>query len=458
MGNSALLLELIMCLAILCAFVVYPWIRQIASVGLPVCYILSLAMIHWLGGLIHALPFEWHSEPDPFTPIGFEQAFLASIGCAVGSFFVAPFLLRMLFRGEAANVRAPSADQTRLGYLYLLLGLIFFGVLAPFMRGLPSISAVAVCGVYLAIVGMCLLCWNSLIRRKYVELLGCLLGVCIIPFVTMITLGYVAYGVGASLIVLIFIATHYQPRWHAVITLSVLCYLGLSLFVTYSRDRDDLRKTVWGGAAYNERVEKASTIITNFEFIDLSNPRHLRRIDNRLNQNYLVGRVVRTIELGQERFAYGGTLYEAMLSLVPRILWPEKPVEAGSGNTVSRYARMKFAANTSIGIGQVMEFYINFGSLGVVLGFLVMGVVIRLVDARAAFHLYEGDWRGFMQWLLPSISLLNLQGSFVEVVGTAAASLVLVILVNKLQSSTLPVSDGPSVTMRPGPAYERLAR
>jgi len=95
-----------------------------------------------------------------------------------------------------------------------------------------------------------------------------------------------------------------------------------------------------------------------------------------------------------------------------------------------------------------MEFYISFGTLGVVAGFLIIGVLIRLVDTMAALHLYEGNWRGFMSWFVPSMSLLNVGGSLVEVFGTAAASLVMVAIVNKILS----VADTISNDIRAVPA------
>src|SRR5207244_3119718 len=129
--------------------------------------------------------------------------------------------------------------------------------------------------------------------------------------------------------------------------LALLMYLGLSVFVTYFRDRNTIRRSVWGGANYDQRMETITATFANFETIDFENPRHVRSIDDRMNENYLVGRVVKAIQLGQEHFAYGGTFYEALLALVPRIMWPDKPVKAGSGDTVSRYARMKFGRDTS---------------------------------------------------------------------------------------------------------------
>src|SRR5262249_39842061 len=131
------------------------------------------------------------------------------------------------------------------------------------------------------------------------------------------------------------------------------------------------------------------------EIIDFHNPRHLRSIDGRLNQNYLLGRAMETLERGGQRYAGGATLYEAMLALVPRMIWSEKPVRAGSPDIVSRYTRIKFAAGTSVGVGQVMEFYINFGTAGVIAGFFLIGVLLTILDSIAAIRLRVGDWQGF---------------------------------------------------------------
>src|SRR5437016_4583818 len=108
-SDEAPVFQLLVCGAIFCLFLIYPWVRRVVSVGLPLCYIISLAMIHWLGGFIHILPGEWHSRPDPYTLIGFTQAFWGTVAFSLGSFLVAPFLLRLLVRGETAPViQAPS--------------------------------------------------------------------------------------------------------------------------------------------------------------------------------------------------------------------------------------------------------------------------------------------------------------------------------------------------------------
>jgi len=394
---------------------------------------MNLALIHWLGGFVHARPIPWNSGPDPYTLIGFHQSFLASIAFAVGSWVLAPFILRIFLRGETSPaVQIPGPDQLALPKIYLLLGVASLGVLAPLLKEVPSIFALSISGVFLTMVGVCLACWKAYILRSYAKLACWLIAVCVVPFVTIVTLGFVGYGSFFALLVFCFVATYYRPRWLSTAGLGLLIFLGLSLFVTYFRDRPLIRQKVWGGAAFSDRVETLAATLENFEFLDLRNPRHLKAIDLRLNQNYFVGRVVRTMELGQEQYAYGATLYDAVLALVPRIVWRDKPVAAGSGRTVSRYARIRLSPTIRIRRGQVLEFYINFGPFGVLAGFLIMGLLVRIMDTQAALCLYEGNWEGFMSWFLPSISLLIVGGSFVEVFGSAGASVVLVVIINKL--------------------------
>ena len=431
--NQPEALELLVFLAIMGACFAYPASRGGASVGLPLCYIVSLGMIHWLGALIHFAPFPWRSRPDPFTLVGFQEVFWASLAFAVGTFAIAPFILRVLMNHETGAMRPTlSSQQLRLPYIYIGLGVLFFAVLAPALRSLPSIYAASVSGIYLAVVGLCLACYSDYCKGNRLQLVVSLGAVCLIPLITIVTIGFAGYGTGATLLVLTFVATFYRPRWHVLLAYGLLGFLGLSLFVTYFRDRPQIRAKVWGGADYSDRIETLYTSLSNFELLDLQNPRHLSSIDARLNQNYLIGRAVRTIELGQEEYAYGGTIYEGLLALIPRILWPEKHVWAGSWGIVSKYARMSFDPSTSVGVGQVMEFYINFGTIGVIAGFLVLSTLIRILDAVAAAHLLAGNWKEFMSWFLPAMSLLMVGGSFVDLFGTAAASAVLVAMVNRI--------------------------
>jgi hypothetical protein len=210
----------------------------------------------------------------------------------------------------------------------------------------------------------------------------------------------------------------------------LLCYLGLSVFVSYMRDRKEIRASVWGGESLSNRLGTLSTTAGNFEWFDPTNVDHLDRLDSRLNQNILLGAAVERMT-DQGGYAHGDTLWDALLALIPRALWPDKPMQAGSGTLVTQYTGIQFDAGTSVGIGHVMEFYVNFGTLGVILGFALLGTLITFIDVVAAQSLASGDLHGFALWYLPGISLLQVGGSMVEVTSSAAASVFVALMANK---------------------------
>jgi hypothetical protein len=209
-----------------------------------------------------------------------------------------------------------------------------------------------------------------------------------------------------------------------------LVYLGFSFYVNYMRDREEIRTAVWGQQSLSFRVDQIVTTLRNFEWFNPYSEQHLQRVDARLNQNVFVGAAVSQLHESQT-YAYGETLRQALLALVPRVLWPEKPVFGGSGNLVREYTGFRFSEGTSVGVGQVLEFYINFGTVGVVVGFLVFGVVMALIDAIARRQLIADNWQGFVLWYLVGISCLQVGGSLVEVFGSAGASVAVAVLLNQ---------------------------
>src|SRR5207253_11290463 len=62
------------------------------------------------------------------------------------------------------------------------------------------------------------------------------------------------------------------------IMLIVMMYLALSVFVTYMRDRADLRTSIWGGEKYTARMTQMVNTFVTMEWFDPYNPQHLARI------------------------------------------------------------------------------------------------------------------------------------------------------------------------------------
>jgi hypothetical protein len=375
----------------LVAIVIMQWKTSVRNVGLIIGYALNLWLLHWLASALYILPWydgvytlPWYNGANPFPDVfaGFKLSTYAILSFGVGGIVVAPLLMRTLkFPREEIT---PKKPDPRLGNIYLVVGVLCYFILFPIFNGLPSLTAMIGSGYSLVIVGLALKCWDAWRRGKRKSFARwATMAVCM-PFITVITQGFIGYGTVAALAVFAFVTSFYRPRWKLVIFGLAGAYLGLSLYVTYMRDRQDIRDVVWGGQSYEARFDRMYNTFSQPELFDPFDAAHLGRIDARLNQSALVGASVHYLASGQQEFAAGDTLLQAFIAPIPRALWWDKPITAGSGNLVTTYTGIQFSQGTSVGIGQVMELYINFGTAGVVGGFAVLGVLIAFFDKAAA--------------------------------------------------------------------------
>lgn len=418
------------------------WGQRKASVGvgLVLAYALQLWVIHWLAPSIYALP--WYSAPTVVLQDGLKESTYAIWGFGLGATILAPWLVRR-FRGE---LTAPAPEEPRLADSWLVHSYLWIGALAylvqPYVRPIPTVGALMSGTSNLLLVAFAMECWNGLFgpRRAIWRWIGL---AALLPFVTIVMQGFLSYGFAAMLTVFAFVASIYRPRWKIVAWGVVVSYMALSMYVTYMRDREALRAVIWGQESYRVRLAEVTNTFSNFELLDLGNIEHLQRIDDRLNQNSLLGASVRYLALRPEEFARGSTVWEAILSPIPRALWPDKPIFAGSGDLVSRFTGITFMEGTSVGIGHVMEWYVNFGSAGVFFGSLFFGVFLALVDAIAASDLRRGHWTGFALWYLPTLSMLQVGGSLVDAVSSAVAGLCIALLIQRMRPRRLQVQVKP---------------
>jgi hypothetical protein len=425
------------------ATVLWRWRSGAVGVGLVPAYLISLALNHWLAAALFTLGVPPVSADLAIVEAGFRQSVYAVLAFGAGSLLLAPLLLGIFQTAEPASSR--PREEPSLPLAYLGLGLLCWLVLPRFLGRIPTVAALVSSGWPLAVVGVNLACWQAWQGGRPLRLLLWLLGaVCGLPALTVLSAGFIGYGVAALLAVLSFVGSFYRPRWRVLAVGALLAYGGLTLYVGYMRDRDLIRQAVWGGQDLAARVERISDTVSSLEPFDPNNPSHVLQVDRRLNQNTLVGAGVDYLEVRRVRpFAYGATLWDGLIALVPRLVWPDKPVVAGSGGLVSDFTGWVFAENTSVGIGHVLEFYVNFGSPGVVLGFLALGVAVTAADHGAGVRLRRGDWRGFALWYLPGLTLLQVGGSLVELTSGAGAALAVAVLVNRfvLDAGREPLTD-----------------
>lgn len=416
--------------AALAGIVLYRHWRHEWGVGLLFTYVLCFAALHWLAPLLHLLPWFEPTRGD-LTGVGMQQSTFALAGLLIGAEIPR---LRRVTTGEGTPERDPR-EIVRVRQLINLFFVAGIGLYAMALTGsrLPILTSVVATGSTLVAVTVGLKCWEAWRHQRIVALWAWLAFAALFPVISVVTQGFLGYGFVAALIVFSFVASTQPRRWWTPLATIGIVFIGLSIYVTYMRDRSDIRDVVWGGEQVGTRVAQLQSTFSEAEWFDPTNTEHLERVDLRLNQNQLLGASVVFIGEGSVPYAAGSTLTDALIALVPRALWPNKPDIGGSGDVVTTYTGIRFAYGTSVGVGQVMELFVNFGTPGVVLGFVLIGALVAGFDRRSAMHLERGDVGAFMLLYVPGLSVLQIGGSFAELTGTAAASVLVVVLINRLR-------------------------
>jgi hypothetical protein len=388
--------------------------RDRVSLGLPIAYLYSLLLIHVPGAVAHIVGRNFLLDSD-VVEIGMRFASLGSVCFVAGVWLARSSTPRMQIRQEA--------DRHQFWWFCLLGGWSCIYGLSPLYE-IPSVSAAVDKGGGIWMLGVMLglrAAFQRGDRKRIAIWLGALM---VYPILMLLLGGFLSYGSAAIIVVCSALTVSTRSYWRVVFGIAVFVFLSLSIFVNYFQHRDDIRDQVWGGAPLEARLDSVIDTAREFEWLDPTNRMQLIALDRRLNQNYFVGLAAQRIQQGQVGYLEGDSVYEGVLSLVPRAFWPEKPVFAGSPQIVSKMTGLHLSPTTSFGVGNVMEFQINFGSPGVVIGFLVLGWLIGTLDLKAAVAEGRGDLGAVILFFLPCVAMIQPNGSIVEITGGPAAALV----------------------------------
>ena len=412
-----------------------------APLFLVYAYIAGLAVNHWFGGLVHSFP--WKPFVDSANTVaGFNETTLG-LACLVAGAAAVPKLKSNSASGRAMSSsgnRGMSDDiGKRIATILLTTGALSWVLEMTPVAQLPSMAAILSGGKQMLIAGMCMKCW---IAWQLKDMSGLYRWVALsfaFPVYTVVAMGFLGFGMMFMMTIMIFIGTFYRPRWHVFAGAFVAVFAALSVYVTYMEHRNNIRSSVWGGQALEQRLDVFSKMLSEVGPFDFGNPRHLETIDGRLNQNELVGKGINYVP-DFRSWANGETIYMALLALVPRAIWPDKPVIAGGMGLVALYTGMEFTVGTSVGIGQPLEFYVNFGHVGVIAGFLIFGFVLRYIDLRLSMSIQYRMWDDVGMWFAVGASMLQPIGQLVEISAAMGAAALVGMLINRY-ARKLPVEQ-----------------
>ncbi len=86
----------------------------------------------------------------------------------------------------------------------------------------------------------------------------------------------------------------------------------------------------------------------------------------------------------------GATYYPILLKPIPRLLWPDKPLDISGQDFGHRYGYLdRSNYETSYNLPQTVELYANFGTIGVLIGSLLFGFLYRFIELMF-FHPNSG--------------------------------------------------------------------
>lgn len=386
--------------------------RHGQSLGMPLAYLISLATIHLPGGLAHLL--------NPGAIVGnLETAEGLSITCLCMLAFIAGMAWFEWQQGDLFEASAPADDFLRLDPRFWRFcatgGLLVGFVLAP-LRLIPSLGPLIHNAGLIWISGVLLAIRFHSSQAGSRSALQLWVAVSLTnPFLSLFGQGFLGYGVSAITQVYSVMLVRSRRLIRSALILSIAFYLGLGVGVSYLASRSQIRDAVWGGASTSDRLDAIGSVASQVTLFDPNDLEQAKLLDLRLNQNFLVGAAALNIQAGQSQLLHGSTLVAAAAALIPRVLWPDKPAVGGSGSLVSDATGIVFAEGTSVGIGIVMESYINFGQAGSIGIFAALGAILRWLDNRAYRAEAAGDYRAYLASLLPALAMIQPGGSLAEI-------------------------------------------
>ena len=419
--------------------------------ALTLSYFFGLSVIHVPG----VLPFVISGldlGDSEVTQLGFEMTLLGMAAFVVGALLAR----RVDRRRAAATSHSPARAQAfeHLGWRALAMGTAAYFVFVPLVVNVPSFTSVVAAVATTLILGLWLILYSANIAGSKRRIAATLALLPLLPLATLVTGGFIGFGISWILSVVAFLFVIVRQRILFYVGAPLAIYLGLSLFVTYMGERTSIRELVWQEqATLFDRLDRVSTIVTEFQMLDLNSRAHVIAIDNRLNQNALVGTAVERHESGWFDFARGATV--PIWALVPRAIWPAKPAVGGGLDVVSDFTGIRFAEGTSVGAGQVLEFYVNVGVPGVVIGFGLVGFALMRLDQGIMRALAANDTRGLVLRAMPGLTLLQPGGNLLEIIVAAAAAFVTAHMVLRLRLFDVPLTMPAQARGKTGPARHK---
>jgi hypothetical protein len=417
-------------------------------------YFASLSIIY-VPGILSYTGAAAGTPNEGLAESGFKLVLLGLCAYIFGAFLGQNLSLKK--KQKEALIALDDRVQSQFGLLLLGIGVMAYFFAIPILSFIPSVTSLASAAGLLILVGYWYYFFYAFKFRNARRILLGLASIPLLPLSTMITGGFLGFGTFWLIAIGCFAYVLSKQKALILAALPFLVYAGLSFGVAYFADRTVLRENVWQekaniGGGFNTVVG----MISNLEPLDINRKDHVAMLLERLNESVLVGTGVENYSDGFVDLVYGATV--PVWALIPRAIWPNKPVVGGGGELVSEFTGVYFSENTSVGIGQTLEFFMNFGLSGVLVGFFFWGFVLAKFDHLMRTGFENGRLGPILVGGLCGASMLQPNGNLLEILVTTVASFVVAqITLEALKRFGALDHDGrPIAVKRKKPALQNL--
>ncbi len=399
------------CLALhVLAILVLLYVLNRKSTGIPLTFLCNLFLLHF-GAFVFLIPgydrnVSAYLASQVATPstiaLGYQATALGVICFVVGVLITEHLFKTLTAKADSWGhlpVMQVSNALIAIGFLAMVVGKLA-GSIAGTQAILSGLKHCATVGLILGIL-------NAYQTKRLNAMVLYCLGLSLIPLYYLLLFGFVSYGMTFAILVACSIATQSEAGRakmpHILVGTILGTYVFLSAFVVYMENRVELRQVLWSRASIGQRVHAVASVVKEADLFRFDNDSHLTTVDARLNQSMFTGKAIEKLQRRGE-YANGETIAFALVAWVPRILWPGKP-RAGGTAKLAEYTDMKFSRTVSMQTGQIFEFFINFGWIGVAAGMFLYGVFMRAVDLKAVNSFQANNIIGFVRYYLVGLLL-----------------------------------------------------
>ncbi|HPA19792.1 MAG TPA: hypothetical protein PLU30_18730 [Verrucomicrobiae bacterium] len=401
--HNALLLQLLLGWTAVAAFLAILVVHRTALLGFTMWAAFNVLMASHsalLWSSLFGLDFAWvsHEHIQVFQYVGF-GLLLYAIGV-----FIAWKPLRQSAAADPSGQKNPISGERLPPWLtpQFVLLCMWIGaagyLLTPITSVIPTVHAIWTIFFDWLNVGILIAGFYSSVTRRYKVVLVSLAVFLPLGLIRVVSDGHAgALGLFLVQFGLVFLMSR-RVRLQHMIALGLLFLFMGPLASTWFKVRGFIRE----GAIQGNPIQRVMTFIDLFGIyynpfrID---PYELREVlFLRFDMSEIYAAQVRW-QPTNEPYAYGRTLTENLLVvLVPRILWPDKPIKFGGAQFISRFTGLyqdseegSVSVNTPINL----EFYANFGPIG---ASLLLGV-FGYACARLEVALFRRDLRDITKLL-----------------------------------------------------------